>query len=82
MYDEPVPYLGGQRAWRMLIELAQKVKPFQYSAVDALGNDLLTANVDKAIAGKMTPERALMAAAEALQERAQRASGLQLAIPH
>ncbi len=82
MYDEPVPYLGGQKAWRMLIDLAQKVKPIQYSAVDALGNDLLTANVDKAIAGKMTPEQALMTAAEALQERAQRASGLQLAIPH
>jgi hypothetical protein len=81
LYDEPVEYLGGQQAWRPLIQLAQQVKPLTYSSVDALGTDLLNAEVDKAISGKVKPKQALLNAATQLQERAQRASNLQLALP-
>ncbi|MBV9173548.1 MAG: extracellular solute-binding protein [Chloroflexi bacterium] len=81
VYDQPVDYLGGQLAWRQLIELAQQVKPLAYSPVDALGTDLLNAEVDKAISGKLTSQQALLGAATQLQDRAQRASNLQLALP-
>jgi ABC-type glycerol-3-phosphate transport system substrate-binding protein len=80
VYDEPVAYLGGQRAFRLMINLAQQVKPLTYSSVDALGTDLLNAQVDLAIGGKSTPEQALQAAATQLQERARRVSDLDLAI--
>jgi multiple sugar transport system substrate-binding protein len=79
-YDEPVPYLGGQRAWRLMVDLAQQVKPLTYSSVDALGNDLLNAQVDAAIGGKVSPQQALQTAASQLQERALRASDLKLEI--
>jgi hypothetical protein len=45
-----------------------------------LGSDLLNAQVDLAIGGKATPEQALQTAATQLQDRAQRASELNLAI--
>jgi multiple sugar transport system substrate-binding protein len=80
VYDEPVAYLGGQAAFRLMINLAQQVKPLRYSSVDALGSDLLNAQVDLAIGGKATPEQALQTAATQLQDRAQRASELNLAI--
>lgn len=80
IYDEPVPYLGGQKAWRMMVELAQNVKPVAYSPVDALGTDLLNAQVDQAINGKAKPRQALLNAATQLQERAQRASNVKLEI--
>jgi multiple sugar transport system substrate-binding protein len=80
VYDQPVAYLGGQPAFRLMINLAQQVKPLRYSAVDALGSDLLNAQVDLAIGGKATPEQALQTAATQLQDRAQRASELTLSI--
>ncbi len=80
VYDEPVAYLGGQAAFRLMINLAQQVKPLRYSSVDALGSDLLNAQVDLAIVGKATPEQALQTPATQLQDRAQRASELNLAI--
>ena len=75
-----MPYLGDQQAWRLFISLAQQVKPLSYSPVDALGTDLLNAQVDAAIGGKASPQQALQAAATELQDRAQRASNLQLVI--
>ncbi len=72
LYDQPVEYLGGQRVWRLLVDLAQQVKPLAYSPVDALGTDLMNAQVDLAIAGKVPPEQALETAARMLQERAAR----------
>lgn len=80
IYDQPVPYLGGQPAFRLMVNLAQQVKPLAYSPVDALGTDLLNAQVDLAIGGKASPDQALKTAASQLQERAQRASDLKLAI--
>jgi multiple sugar transport system substrate-binding protein len=80
LYDEPVPYLGGQPAFRLMVNLAQQVKPLTYSPVDALGTDLLNAQVDAALAGKASPEQALQTAATQLQERALRASDLRLNI--
>ncbi|MBI2865672.1 MAG: extracellular solute-binding protein [Chloroflexi bacterium] len=81
LYNEGVDYLGGQKAWKLLVELAQEVKPLHYSAVDSLGVDLLNAQVDAAIAGKTTPQQALQTAATQLQERAARASNIQLKLP-
>ncbi|HZR00245.1 MAG TPA: extracellular solute-binding protein [Chloroflexota bacterium] len=78
LYDQPIDYLGGQTAWRLLTDLAQKVKPLAYSPVDALGTDLLSAQVDAAIGGKVAPKDALAGAAAQLQERALRASDLKL----
>jgi hypothetical protein len=63
-----------------MINLAQQVRPLTYSPVDALGTDLLNAQVDLAISGKASPEQALRTAATELQDRAQRASNLNLAI--
>jgi ABC-type glycerol-3-phosphate transport system substrate-binding protein len=80
IYDQPVPYLGGQTAFRLMINLAQQVKPLTYSPVDALGTDLLNAQVDLAISGKAPADQALQTAATQLQDRAQRASELQLTI--
>ena len=80
IYDEPVAYLGGQQAFRLMLKLAQQVKPLAYSQVDALGKDLLNAQVDAAISGKVSPLEALQTAASQLQERAQMASNLQLSI--
>jgi len=80
IYDQPVAYLGGQPAFRLMLTLAQQVKPLAYSPVDALGTDLLNAQVDLAIGGKATPDQALQSAASQLQERAQRASDLNLTI--
>jgi multiple sugar transport system substrate-binding protein len=80
LYDQPVPYLGGQPAFRLMVELAQQVKPLTYSPVDALGTDLLNAQVDLAIGGRASPDQALQTAASQLQDRAQRASDLTLAI--
>jgi multiple sugar transport system substrate-binding protein len=80
IYDQPVAYLGGQPAFRLMVNLAQQVKPFMYSSVDALGTDLLNAQVDAALAGKASPQQALQTAASQLQERAQRASDLELSI--
>jgi len=80
IYDEPVPYLGGQRAFRLMVNLAQQVKPLTYSPVDALGTDLLNAQVDTAISGKASPQQALQTAATQLQDRARMASNLQLSI--
>jgi multiple sugar transport system substrate-binding protein len=80
LYDQPVPYLGGQPAFRLMVNLAQQVKPLTYSSVDALGTDLLNAQVDAAIGGKASPEQALQTAATQLQERAQRASDLKLTL--
>jgi len=80
MYDQPVAYLGGQAAFRLMVNLAQQVKPLAYSPVDALGTDLLNAQVDLAIGGKVAPDQALQTAASQLQERAQRASDLTLSI--
>jgi multiple sugar transport system substrate-binding protein len=80
IYDQPVAYLGGQPAFRLMLNLAQQVKPFSYSSVDALGTDLLNAQVDAAIGGKSSPEQALQTAATQLQERAQRASDLALTV--
>jgi multiple sugar transport system substrate-binding protein len=80
LYDEPVAYLGGQHAWRLLIDLAQKVKPLSYSPVDSLGSDLLGAQVDAAISGKLPAGEALATAASQLQERALRASNLKLTL--
>ena len=79
-YDQPVPYLGGQPAFRLMVNLAQQVKPLAYSPVDSLGKDLLNEQVDAAISGKVQPRQALQAAAAQLQERAQMASNLQLSI--
>lgn len=79
-YDQPVSYLGGQPAFRLMIMLAQQVKPLSYSPVDALGTDLLNAQVNLAIAGNTTPEEALRTAATQLQDRALRASDVQLEI--
>lgn len=81
VYDRPEPFLGNQKPWRTIIELAQQVKPYSYSAVDALGSDLLTAQVDLAISGKLAPDQALAAAAQQLQERAARIADLQLQVP-
>jgi multiple sugar transport system substrate-binding protein len=81
LYDQPVPYLGGQQAFRLMVNLAQQVKPLTYSPVDALGVDLLNAQVDLAISGKASADQALQTAASQLQERALRASGLNLTIP-
>jgi multiple sugar transport system substrate-binding protein len=78
LYDQPVPYLGGQQAYRLMVDLAQKVKPLTYSSVDALGTDLLNAQVDLAIGGKASPQQALQTAATQLQDRAARASDLKL----
>jgi multiple sugar transport system substrate-binding protein len=80
VYDESVPYLGGQQAWRLFITLAQQVKPAHHSPVDALGTDLLNAQVNAAIGGRASPQQALQSAASDLQERALRASGLQFDI--
>jgi ABC-type glycerol-3-phosphate transport system substrate-binding protein len=80
IYDEPVAYLGGQHAWRLLTDLAQQVKPFSYSPVDSLGSDLLGAQVDAAISGKRSPTEALSTAATQLKERSLRASNLKLEI--
>jgi multiple sugar transport system substrate-binding protein len=80
IYDQPVPYLGGQPAFRLMVNLAQQVKSFSYSSVDALGTDLLNAQVDAAIGGKVSPDQALQTAATQLQERAQRASDLTLTL--
>jgi multiple sugar transport system substrate-binding protein len=80
IYDQPVPYLGGQAAFRLMVNLAQQVKPLTYSPVDALGTDLLNAQVDAAIGGKASPQQALQTAASQLQERAQMASNIQLSI--
>ncbi len=80
IYDQPVAYLGGQPAFRLMLNLAQQVKPLAYSPVDALGTDLLNAQVDLAIGGKAAPDQALQTAATQLQERAQRASDLTLSI--
>jgi multiple sugar transport system substrate-binding protein len=80
IYDEPVAYLGGQPAFRLMINLARQVKPLAYSSVDALGTDLLNAQVDLAIAGKAGPEQALQTAATQLQDRAERVSDLRLKI--
>jgi multiple sugar transport system substrate-binding protein len=80
LYDQPVPYLGGQPAFRLMVDLAQQVKPLSYSPVDALGTDLLNAQVDLALGGKAPPDQALSTAATQLQDRAQRASDLTLAI--
>jgi multiple sugar transport system substrate-binding protein len=81
MYDQPVDYLGGQHAFRQLTDLAQRVKPTSYSPVDALGTDLLNAQVEKAISGKISSQEALTDAASQLQERALRASNIELAVP-
>jgi len=78
LYDQPVPYLGGEQAYRLMVDLAQKVKPLTYSSVDALGTDLLNAQVDLAIGGKASPQQALQTAATQLQDRAARASELKL----
>jgi ABC-type glycerol-3-phosphate transport system substrate-binding protein len=80
IYDQPVTYLGGQPAFRLMLNLAQQVKPLTYSSVDALGTDLLNAQVDLAIGGKAAPDQALQTAATQLQERAQRASDLKLSL--
>jgi multiple sugar transport system substrate-binding protein len=80
LYDQPVAYLGGQPAFRLMVNLAQQVKPLTYSSVDALGTDLLNAQVDLAIGGKAAPDQALQTAATQLQDRAKRASELDLAI--
>lgn len=73
-------YLGGQPAFRLMVSLAQQVKPLNYSLVDSLGTDLLNAQVDAAINGKATPEQALETAASQLQDRAQMASNIQLSV--
>ncbi|MBI4322461.1 MAG: extracellular solute-binding protein [Chloroflexi bacterium] len=80
LYDEPVAYLGGQRAWRLMVDLAQQVRPLYYSSVDSLGTDLLNAQVDAAIAGRVPADDALMKAATQLQERAARVSNVNLTI--
>jgi len=80
LYDQPVAYLGGQPAFRLMVNLAQQVKPLTYSPVDALGTDLLNAQVDLAIGGKISADQALQTAATQLQDRAKRASDLQLTI--
>jgi len=80
IYDQPVAYLGGQAGFRLMLDLAQQVKPLTYSAVDALGTDLLNAQVDAAIGGKVSPQQGLQTAAGQLQDRAQRASDLKLNI--
>jgi multiple sugar transport system substrate-binding protein len=80
IYDQPVAYLGGQAGFRLMVDLAQKVKPLTYSSVDALGTDLLNAQVDAAVGGKASPQQALQTAASQLQDRAQRASELKLDI--
>ena len=80
IYDQPVAYLGGQPAFRLMVNLAQQVKPLAYSPVDALGTDLLNAQVDLAIGGKAAPDQALQTAATQLQERAQRATDLHLSV--
>ena len=80
LYDQPVPYLGGQQAFRLMVNLAQQVKPLTYSSVDALGTDLLNAQVDLAIGGKVSPDQALQTAATQLQDRAKRASDLNLTL--
>jgi multiple sugar transport system substrate-binding protein len=80
LYDQPVPYLGGQQAFRLMVNLAQQVKPLTYSPVDALGTDLLNAQVDLAIGGKASPDQALQTAATQLQDRAKRASDLNLTL--
>ncbi|HYW89170.1 MAG TPA: extracellular solute-binding protein [Chloroflexota bacterium] len=80
IYDQPVAYLGGEPAFRLMINLAQQVQPLVYSPVDALGTDLLNAQVDSALGGKVPPQQALQNAATQLQERAQRASDLNLSI--
>lgn len=80
IYDQPVAYLGGQAGFRLMVDLAQKVKPLTYSSVDALGTDLLNAQVDAAVGGKAAPQQALQTAASQLQDRAQRASDLKLGI--
>src|SRR5215471_13795394 len=36
IYDQPVAYLGGQPAFRLMLNLAQQVKPITYSPVDSL----------------------------------------------
>jgi multiple sugar transport system substrate-binding protein len=80
IYDQPVAYLGGEPAFRLMLNLAQQVKPITYSLVDSLGTDLLNAQVDLAIGGKASPDQALQTAASQLQDRAQRATNLSLAI--
>jgi multiple sugar transport system substrate-binding protein len=80
VYDQPVAYLGGQPAFRLMLNLAQQVKPLTYSSVDSLGTDLLNAQVDAALAGKAPPQQALQTAASQLQERAQRTSDLKLSV--
>jgi multiple sugar transport system substrate-binding protein len=81
IYDEPVSYLGGQRAWRLMVKLAREVKPLRYSPMDALGADLLNSQVDATLGGKVEPKQALLDAATQVQERAQRASNLKLELP-
>jgi multiple sugar transport system substrate-binding protein len=80
IYDQPVPYLGGQPAFRLMVNLAQQVKPLTYSPVDALGTDLLNAQVDAALGGQTSAQDALETAASQLQDRAQMTSGMQLSI--
>ena len=80
VYDQPVAYLGGEPAFRLMLDLAQQVKPVKYSPVDALGTDLLNTEVDAAISGNKTPGDALNSAANDLQERALHITNLQLPI--
>src|SRR4029077_14785142 len=80
IYDQPVPYLGGQAGFRLMLNLAQEVKPLRYSPVDALGTDLLNSEVDAAISGRKTPEDALHSATIDLQDRALHITNLELPI--
>jgi ABC-type glycerol-3-phosphate transport system substrate-binding protein len=80
VYDLPVPYLGGQPAFRLMLNLAQQVKPSPTARSTRSEPDLLNAQVDLALAGQVAPEEALQNAATQLQDRALRESNLQLDI--
>jgi multiple sugar transport system substrate-binding protein len=76
VFDEPIPYLGGQRARRLWRDIASKVPTIPVHRLDAMATDVIRFEYEEVIAQGKPIERALADARHLIQRRADRLRGL------
>jgi multiple sugar transport system substrate-binding protein len=68
-FDQPVPFLGGQKSRLLWRDLAAKTPAIPLNKLDPIADEIINTEMDKVLAGKKEIELALADAAIMLQKR-------------
>ncbi|MBI5716141.1 MAG: extracellular solute-binding protein [Burkholderiales bacterium] len=72
LFDEPIAYLGGQRARQLWRDIAAKVPPVPVHKLDSMATDIIRAEYDNVVANGKDIKAALADARALIERRARR----------